>query len=51
MAKHRRSDGEPTEIINMQGQMDLPDEFEEEYKPRRYEQHVGEVTRIKESDQ
>lgn len=51
MAKHRRKDAEPTEIFDVRGELDQPDSFEEEYRPRRYEEYVGEITRIKESDQ
>lgn len=51
MAKHRRVDGEPTEIFDVAGE--LENENPEatpagEYKPRRYEEYVGEVTRMKE---
>lgn len=47
MAKHRRRDAEPTEIFDVRGELDRPDTFEEEYKPRRYEEYVGEITQMK----
>lgn len=48
MAKHRRDDPDTTEFINMDGVLGEGTFEEEEYKPRRYEEHVGEVTRIRE---
>lgn len=48
MAKHRLEDGEPTQFFNVQGEFRNDDLVEDEYKPRRYEEHVGEVTRMKE---
>lgn len=51
MGKHRRDDPDTTEFINMDGVLGEGTFEEEEYKPRRYEEYVGEVTRIKESDQ
>jgi hypothetical protein len=50
MGKHRRDEGPDTEIFNVQGELDKVDTFEEEYKPRKYEEHVGEVTKMREQE-
>lgn len=51
MGKHRRLDGEPTEFFDVAGELEHenPEEAPSgEYKPRRYEEYVGEVTRMTE---
>lgn len=51
MGKHWRVDEEPTQIFDVAGELanENPEEDESgQYKPRRYEEHVGEVTRMKE---
>ncbi len=51
MGKHRRIDAEPTQIFDVKGHLELENPEEDEkgkYKPRRYEEYVGEVTQMKE---